>query len=94
MAALNDRPDRPVVQILVDGRKAFADQLPGWQGFDPADMLGDQSPLLPEDLGRRVAVYRCSCGIAGCGVIAPGDHAQGTGCCWGRQLSCSRSTDL
>jgi hypothetical protein len=68
---LNDRPDWPVVQILVDGREAFVDQLPGWQGFDPADMLGDQSPLLPDDLGRRVAVYRCSCGIEGCGVIAP-----------------------
>jgi len=68
---LDDRPDWPVVQILADGRDAFADALPGWQGFDPADMLGDQSPLLPEDHGRRVAVYRCSCGIAGCGVVAP-----------------------
>jgi hypothetical protein len=67
----SDRPDWPVVQILVDGREAFVDRLPEWQGFDPADILGDRSPLLPEDLGRRVAVYRCSCGIAGCGVIAP-----------------------
>jgi hypothetical protein len=55
---LNDRPDWPAVRVLVDGREAFADQLPGWQGFDPADMLGDQSPLLPEDGGRRVALYR------------------------------------
>jgi hypothetical protein len=70
-AVLDDRPDWPVVQILVDGRDSFADALPGWQGFDPAEMLGDQSPLLPEDHGRRVAVYRCSCGIEGCGVIAP-----------------------
>ncbi|HZR53119.1 MAG TPA: hypothetical protein VFB06_26845 [Streptosporangiaceae bacterium] len=31
----------------------------------------NQSPLLPDDQGRRVAVYRCSCGEAGCGVIAP-----------------------
>lgn len=69
-----DSPDRPVVQILVDGRDAFADQLPGWRGFDPADMLGDRSPLLPDDLGRRVAVCRCSCGTAGCGVIAPSIH--------------------
>jgi hypothetical protein len=67
----SDRPDWPVVQILVDGHEAFVDQLPEWQGFDPEDILGDRSPLLPEDLGRRVAVYRCSCGIAGCGVIAP-----------------------
>jgi hypothetical protein len=34
-------------------------------------MLGPGSPLLPEDLGRRVAVYCCSCGEPGCGVIAP-----------------------
>lgn len=68
---LGNRPDWPVVQVLVDGREAFVDELPGWQGFDPADMLGDQSPLLPGDQGRRVAVYRCSCGIEGCGVIAP-----------------------
>jgi hypothetical protein len=68
---LNDRTDWPVVQILVDGREAFVDQLPGWLGFDPADMLGDQSPLLPVEGGRRVAVYRCLCGIGGCGVIAP-----------------------
>jgi hypothetical protein len=69
-----DSPDWPVVQILVDGREAFGDQVPGWRGFDPADVLGDNSPLLPDDLGRRVAVYRCSCGIAGCGVVAPAIH--------------------
>jgi hypothetical protein len=34
-------------------------------------MLGPGSPLLPADLGRRVAVYCCSCGEPGCGVIAP-----------------------
>jgi hypothetical protein len=68
---LNDRLDWPVVQILVDGREAFTDQLPGWRGFDPADILGDRSPLLPQEPGRRVAVYRCSCGIEGCGVVAP-----------------------
>jgi hypothetical protein len=68
---LNNRLDWPVVQVLVDGREAFTDQLPGWQGFDPADILGDRSPLLPEEPGRRVAVYRCSCGIEGCGVVAP-----------------------
>jgi hypothetical protein len=34
-------------------------------------MLGDRSPLLPESPGRRVALYRCSCGEAGCGVVAP-----------------------
>jgi hypothetical protein len=49
---LDGQADWPVVQVLVDGREAFVDGLPGWQGFDPADLLGDQSPLLPED-GQR-----------------------------------------
>ncbi|SEF18903.1 hypothetical protein SAMN04488561_6974 [Jiangella alba] len=61
-----------MVQVLIDGKDPFADAAPGWRGFDPADVLGRRSPLLPADgLGRRVAVYRCSCGITGCGVIAP-----------------------
>jgi hypothetical protein len=54
---LDDRRDWPVVQILVDGREALVDQLPGWQGFDPVDMLGDWSPLLPE---KRGAEWRCT----------------------------------
>jgi hypothetical protein len=66
-----NNPDWPVVRILADGRDPFAAVAPGWQGFDPAKILGPRSPLLPADLGRRVAVYRCSCGTAGCGVIAP-----------------------
>ena len=68
---LDDRPGWPVVQVLVDGRDPFAEVAPDWRGFDPAKMLGPHCPLLPVDLGRRVAVYRCSCGEAGCGVIAP-----------------------
>jgi hypothetical protein len=68
---LDDRPDWPVVQVLVDGRDLFAKVASDWRGFDPAEMLGPRSPLLPVDLGRRVAVYQCSCGVAGCGVIAP-----------------------
>lgn len=66
---LDDRLDWPVVQMLVDGREAFTDRLPGWQGFDPVGIFGDRSPFLPGDAGRRVAVYRCSCGIEGCGVV-------------------------
>lgn len=27
--------------------------------------------MIPTDFGRRVALARCSCGEAGCGVIAP-----------------------
>jgi hypothetical protein len=66
-----NRPDWPVVRVLVDGRAPFAAVAPGWRGFDPAKMLGPRSPLLPVDQGRRVAVYCCSCGEPGCGVIAP-----------------------
>jgi hypothetical protein len=43
----------------------------GWWGFHPDKILGVPSPLVPDDLGSRVAVYRCSCREAGCGVIAP-----------------------
>jgi hypothetical protein len=68
---VNDRPDWPVVRILVDGREPFAAVAPGWLGFDPAEILGSRSPLLPADQGRRVAVYCCSCREPGCGVIAP-----------------------
>lgn len=68
-----DNPDRPTVEILVDGEDPFATVVTDWRGFDPAQMLGTASPLIPPDLGlgRRVAVHMCSCGIAGCGVIAP-----------------------
>ncbi|HET9893921.1 MAG TPA: hypothetical protein VFQ44_03205 [Streptosporangiaceae bacterium] len=66
-----DRPDWPVARILVDGQDPFAAVAPGWHGFDPATILGPRSPLLPADQGRRVAVYCCSCGEPGCGVIAP-----------------------
>ena len=68
---VKDRTDCPVVQVLADDRDPFAEYARDWRGFDPAKMLGPQSPLLPVDLGRRVAVYRCSCGEAACGVIAP-----------------------
>lgn len=67
----DDRPDWPVVTIRVDGDDPFAPVASGWMGFDPAEMLGSSSPLLPEDGDRRVAVYRCSCGESGCGVMAP-----------------------
>lgn len=68
---LDDRPDWPSVTIRVDGDEPFAAVASGWRGFDPAQMLCSGSPLMPTDGDRRVAVYRCSCGEAGCGVIAP-----------------------
>jgi hypothetical protein len=68
---VDDRLDWPVVRVRVDDRDPFAVVAPGWRGFDPAKMLGPRSPLLPAGQGRRVAVYCCSCGEPGCGVIAP-----------------------
>lgn len=68
---VDDRPDWPVVAVLVDDEDPFARVAPEWRGFDPDTILGENSPLLPHDVGRRVAVYRCRCGEAGCGVIAP-----------------------
>src|SRR5438874_1505480 len=67
----DDGPDWPVVGIRVNGKNPFAQVAKDWLGFDPAVMLGPDSPLVPGDAGRRVAVYRCFCGEAGCGVIAP-----------------------
>lgn len=72
------RPDWPVVTLLVDGadpvgrhsRSRFNAER-AWRGFSPDTVLGDGSPLLPVDLGRRVAVCCCSCGYSGCGAIAP-----------------------
>jgi hypothetical protein len=68
---LDDRPDWPVLTVRVNGVDPFAKIAKDWRGFDPGEILGPKSPLVPDDSGRRVAVYRCSCGIAGCGVIAP-----------------------
>src|SRR4051812_40249132 len=68
---LDNRPDWPVLSVRVDGDNPFAKIAKDWRGFDPSKMLGKDSPLIPDDRGRRVAVYRCSCGEPGCGVIAP-----------------------
>jgi hypothetical protein len=65
-------PDYPVVTILVDGREAFArHDRHSYKGFSPAQILGPDSPLLPQAAPRRVAIYRCSCGITSCGCVAP-----------------------
>jgi hypothetical protein len=68
---LDERPDWPVLTIRVDGKSPFATVAKNWRGFDPDKILGPNSPLVPDDSGHRVAVYRCVCGEAGCGVIAP-----------------------
>lgn len=68
---LDDTPDWPVLRIRVNGDDPFLAVAKDWHGFDPGVMLGPRSPLRPVGAGRRVALYRCSCGEAGCGVIAP-----------------------
>lgn len=52
----------PVDDVLPPPRVELEDE--GWHEGDAVD-----SPLL--HTGRRIAVYACSCGVAGCGVIAP-----------------------
>ncbi|MFT3875311.1 MAG: hypothetical protein QM708_02620 [Propioniciclava sp.] len=66
-----DDSDEPVVRFLVNGRDLFGVVAPEGIGFAPEEILGPDWPLLPVVGGRRVAVYRCSCGVAGCGSIAP-----------------------
>jgi hypothetical protein len=63
----------PVVTVVVDGEDVFRGihRTRDYIGFHPDDILGSESPLLPSSLPRRVAVYRCNCGEAGCGVVAP-----------------------
>jgi len=63
-----ERPNHPVVTILIDGEDVLGDMSGGFIGFDPADIL-DSGALIPTDPPRRVAVYRCSCGEAGCDAL-------------------------
>lgn len=69
--AAGEHPDWPEVDIVVDRQDPFAKQAADWRGFDPDQILSFHSPLVHDHLGRRVAVRRCSCGEAGCGVTAP-----------------------
>lgn len=71
MPGLDGSELRPQVRVFVDGVGPFDEVAPEHLGFDPQDVLLGESPLHPILGGRRVAVYRCSCGQAGCGVIAP-----------------------
>jgi hypothetical protein len=64
------RPSYPQVTILIDGDDILGRLNGGFIGFDPAQIL-DSGALLSKDPPRRVAVYRCTCGEAGCGCIAP-----------------------
>jgi hypothetical protein len=67
-----ERPNYPIVTILIDGEDILGGARRGdFIGFDPADILGPESPLPPTEPPRRVAAYRCNCGEPGCGVAAP-----------------------
>lgn len=63
------RVEQPIVGILFDGVDFLAslDRV----GFDPDEILGPDSPLLPALWPGRVAVYQCTCTVPGCGVAAP-----------------------
>ncbi len=63
------RPNWPTVRILIDGEDILG--LEAHKGFDPDKIFAESAPLLPTDPSRRIAVYRCGCGEAGCSVIAP-----------------------
>ena len=66
--------DRPylVVKLYVDGTDLLAGRDDhGGVGWDPDEILIDESPLLPATFPRRVALYRCGCGEPGCGNQTP-----------------------
>jgi hypothetical protein len=69
---LQEGQDDPTLSMLIDGRPVFESvNKSGYQGFDPATMLWDTDALSVTESARRVAMYRCSCGEPGCGVVAP-----------------------
>ena len=74
-----------MVTILIDGRDLFASVGDHrFAGFPPSEMLDpDAGVMLPASPERRVAIYRCTCGQAGCACIAPfisqaGQHVRWT----------------
>jgi hypothetical protein len=56
--------DHPQVVLLVDGRDVLAEQ--GHRGFEPESLLHRRDPLIPTNPPRRVVLYHCGCGVAGC----------------------------
>jgi hypothetical protein len=53
--------------LIIDGHDLDAQHV----GFYPDEILGREMPLLPTVRPRRVAVYRCTCGVPGCSSLAP-----------------------
>ncbi len=69
--AAGGHEDWPQVRLLVNGVDlAQVTDHPDHLGHDPSELLESPSPLLPSPW-RRVALYRCSCGEAGCGNLTP-----------------------
>ena len=81
----DDLADNPSVTILIDDID-FSDRYVGFpadeilgspvpvplesgEWVDPPEPAS--SPLAAQERGTRIAVYQCSCGVAGCGSIAP-----------------------
>ncbi len=62
-------PSWPRVVILVEGHDVFG--LLGQIGFAPSELFSATEPLVPAEPARRIALYRCNCGEAGCQCIAP-----------------------
>jgi hypothetical protein len=55
------------LRMLADGVDIDAGQK--WSGWDPDDILGIDSPILPVEPPRRVALYICGCLNPGCGSL-------------------------
>lgn len=64
---------RNEVKILINGQQRLAwVRGRAYQGFHPARLLDPyQSPLRPAQPAARIAVYQCTCGVTGCGCVAP-----------------------
>jgi hypothetical protein len=80
-----DLADNPLVTILIDGidldyvyvgfpaNEILGSPVPipleSGEWVDPPEP--SESPLAARELGARIAVYQCSCEVAGCGSMAP-----------------------
>jgi hypothetical protein len=60
----------PVLKILIDGSEKLAGRNYQYTGWHPADILGPDSPLLPAEPARRVALYVDAAGGPAAGCLA------------------------
>ena len=59
-----ESPDDPQVVLLIGGRDLLSGD--GHRGFGPESLLHRGDPLTPASPPRRVVLYHCGCGVAGC----------------------------